>query len=150
MSTAPAAPHLVDYKVAARRHLVDASRLLHAGRGANAGQLFGFAVECGLKALLVATGEPRDPDGGVARSSAYRKHMPQLGTLISGVTTLPDGRMSSSFQAQMPSLAALHDWHVDHRYWHDSAMPLASVPHWELAALEVDAMLDQATADGVL
>jgi len=50
----------------------------------------------------------------------------------------------------MPSLIALQDWHVDHRYWRESALPLASWSAWELAAREVDAMLDQATADGVL
>jgi|JI9StandDraft_1071089.scaffolds.fasta_scaffold03137_4 hypothetical protein len=146
----PAAQRPVDYKAAARRHLADASVLMHAESEPNAGQLLGFSVECGLKALLVATGASVDQDGNILKVSGFREHLPKLATLISAIATLPDGRLLGSFQAQMPSLAALQDWHVDHRYWRESALPLASLPAWERAAREVDAMLDQATADGVL
>lgn len=148
--TPPVSTAVVDYKGAARRHLIDATRLLANQRPANAGQLFGFSVECGLKALLVATGEPSAPDGGLPSTSAFRRHLPHLGTLIAAMSTLPDGRMANGFQAYMPSLAALQNWSIDHRYWRESAMPLASLPNWELAAMEVDDMLDKATADGVL
>lgn len=146
----PVAAKPVDYKAAARRHLADASTLMRANRAPNAGQLLGFSVECGLKALLVATGAPVDEDGNILKRSGFREHLPKLATLISAIETLPDGRLWGSLQAQMPSLIALQDWHVDHRYWRESALPLASWSAWELAAREVDAMLDQATADGVL
>lgn len=44
----------VNYAAAARRHLSDGRILQGQGRHANAGQLFGFSVECGIKALLLA------------------------------------------------------------------------------------------------
>lgn len=139
----------VDYVAAARRHIRDAHLLQHAGRMANAGQLFGICVECGLKSLLVRGGAPVDAHGNV--DSAYRKHMPELGTLINGMTTLPDGRAASTLQSRLPNLTALANWKIDHRYWSESAIPLsASLQAWELAALEVDALLDEAAGGGVL
>lgn len=139
----------VDYVAAARRHIRDAHLLQHAGRMANAGQLFGICVECGLKSLLVRGGAPVDAHGNV--DSAYRKHMPELGTLINGMTTLPDGRAASTLQSRLPNLTALANWKIDHRYWSESEIPLsASLQAWELAALEVDALLDEAAGGGVL
>jgi hypothetical protein len=139
----------VDYVAASRRHIRDAHLLQHKGRLANAGQLFGISVECGLKSLLVRGGAPVDTDGNL--DWAYRKHMPVLGTLITGLTTLPDGRSASALQSRLPNLTALANWKIDHRYWSESAIPLAtSLQAWEWAALEMDALLDEATAGGVL
>ena len=61
-----ATTHLpVDYVESARRHRQDAQILMEADRQANAGQLLGFSVECGLKALLIACGVEPDPEGSV-------------------------------------------------------------------------------------
>ncbi len=139
----------VDYVAAARRHIRDAHLLQHAGRLANAGQLFGICVECGLKALLVRGGAPVDANGNVVRP--YKEHMPQLDTLINGLTTLPDGRAASTLHSRLPNLASLANWKIDHRYWRESAIPLAtSLQAWEWSALEMDALLDEASAGGVL
>ena len=139
----------VDYVAAARRHIRDAHQLQHAGRLANAGQLFGICVECGLKAPLVRGGAPVDADGDLVRP--YKEHMPKLETLISGMTTLPDGRTASLLQSRLPNLGSLVNWKIDHRYWRESAIPLAaSLQAWEWSALEMDALLDEATAGGVL
>lgn len=141
----------VDYVAAARRHLKDAHILMHASQRANAGQLLGFAVECGLKALLVACGIVPDPDGGIPRGNKFRQHMPILNIqLISSGHLVPDGPRSSHYRAMLPSVVELSDWSVDHRYFRETALPLASVPKWELAALEVNEMLDQAIVDGVM
>lgn len=118
---------------------------------ANAGQLFGFSVECGLKALLVRTGAPADPDGNILKSSGLRAHLPKLGQLVTGMTTLPDGRAASQLQSQLPHLNDMQDWHTDHRYWRSTALPLASsLSKWEMAALEMDALLDDAVGKGLL
>ncbi len=139
----------VDYVAAARRHIRDAHLLQEGGRLANAGQLFGICVECGLKSLLVRGGASVDADGNLERG--YRKHMPELDTLISGMTTLPDGRAASTLQSRLPNLASLANWKIDHRYWSESAIPLSgSLQAWEWAALEMDALLDEAAAGGVL
>lgn len=139
----------VDYVVAARRHIRDAHLLQHDGRLANAGQLFGISVECGLKSLLVRGGAPTDAQGNLL--SPYREHMPKLGTLINGLMTLPDGRAAGLLHSRLPNLASMANWKVDHRYWRESAIPLTtSIEAWEWSALEMDALLDEAAGGGVL
>lgn len=150
MTTSPR----VDYVASARRHLKDASILKAAGRQANAGQLFGFSVECGLKAALVATKAQVDPDGnllGKKQGGQWREHMPKLGKLIMDATVLPDGRPASVLQSSLPHLSTLADWHTDHRYFRMSAIPLAALlADWELAALETDQLLDDMKVKGLI
>lgn len=139
----------VDYVVAARRHIRDAHILQYGGRLANAGQLFGISVECGLKSLLVRGGASTDAQGNLIKP--YREHMPKLGTLINGLMTLPDGRAAGVLHSRLPNLASLSNWKVDHRYWRESDIPLTtSIQAWEWSALEMDALLDEAAGGGVL
>ncbi len=141
----------VKYAEAARRHLHDAETLYERGRHANAGQLFGFAAESGLKAVLVACGVPTDADGGISQRHRLRQHFPILcGRLVTDGHLVPDGRFASVYMAQVSCLGDFHDWLIDHRYWADAALPIASVSKWRLCAGEIMAMLDQASEDGVL
>lgn len=145
----------VDYISSARRHLKDAHILLAEQRQANAGQLLGFSVECGLKALLLACGIKKDDDGGISatknRHHSFRAHMPMLNNKIVSLGHLiPDGPRSSHYYAMLSNINALADWSIDHRYFKESNMPLTSLSNWELAALEIDEMLDQAICDGVM
>jgi hypothetical protein len=138
-----------DYVLAARRHIRDAHLLLAKGSLANAGQLFGISVECGLKSLLVRGGAPRNANGDLL--PPYKKHMPQLDKFINDLTTLPDGRAASVLQSRLPNLVSLDDWSIDHRYWREPEIPLPThLSDWELAALEMDALLDEAAGGGVL
>lgn len=159
MSSAPTSPVPVAYEQAARRHLADAETLFNQGRLANAGQLYGFVAECGLKALLLACGVAPGSDGGMpsehpakpGKPHPMRQHMPNLtGRIAANGQLIPDGPKATNYMATMPQLASFSDWSVDHRYWHDSALPLASVANWRGAAREVSIMLDQAKQDGVL
>lgn len=149
----------VDYAGAARRHLRDGELLYSRGRHANAGQLFGFAAECGLKAMLVACKVPVDADGGLPpthpsrpeRRHPLREHVP---VLIDRITQhgqlIPDGMAATRYLATMPRLDDFKDWKIDHRYCREGALPLPSVAGWRLAAGEVGAMLDAVEQDGVL
>lgn len=138
-----------DYAVAARRHIRDAHLLQHHGHRANAGQLFGICVECGLKSLLVRGGAPQNADGDLI--GKYKKHLPDLYKLINGLLTLPDGRTASVLQSRLPNLTSLAHWSIDHRYWRESEIPLSTLLNdWELAALEMDALLDEAAGGGLL
>ncbi len=168
MSTAPLASAAtpvpvptppVAYELAARRHMTDAESLFTTGRLANAGQLYGFVAECGLKALLLACGILPDADGGIpgqhpekpGKSHPLRQHMPSLTDRITTHGQLiPDGLQAAKYMATMPSLGHFKDWSVDHRYWRDAALPQASVAKWRSAAKEIAQMLDQAKQDGVL
>ncbi|WP_300443201.1 hypothetical protein [Zoogloea sp.] len=139
----------VDYVAAARRHIRDAHLLQHHERHVNAGQLFGISVECGLKSLLVRGGAAVDAAGNIKKP--YREHLPKLDMLVNGLMMLPDGRAASVLQSRLPNLASLANWCVDHRYWRESAIPLpTSLEAWEWAALEMDALLDEAAGGGVL
>ncbi|WP_333977214.1 hypothetical protein [Burkholderia cepacia] len=139
----------INYFDSARRHLGDGHCLQAAGRLANAGQLFGFSVECGLKAVLVRLGVQTTLDGNIARATGLREHEPKLSNAISTLSTLPDGRAASVLLAHLPSLGAMGDWSVDHRYWDTGSVPVTSLGNWELAALEVDSMLDVAFGMGL-
>jgi hypothetical protein len=141
----------VDYVASARRHLNDADILMHAGCQANAGQLLGFSVECGLKALLVACGVETDPDGSVSFDSKLREHLPKLNMkIVSSGHLIPDGQRSTHYRAMLPNVDKFSDWKVEHRYFRESALPLTSLPQWTLAAKEINEMLDQAEIDGVM
>lgn len=141
----------VDYVAAARRHHQDAQTLFNQGRAANAGQLFGLAMECGLKALLLAAGIPPDKDGSLPDRQRFRRHMPELSDQINAIGHLiPDGKLANTYLAMIPSRSDFKNWSVDQRYWRDSALPLADLPAWATAATEVGNMLDQAPQDGVL
>ena len=141
----------VDYIESARRHMKDARILMDAGRQANTGQLLGFSVECGLKALLVACGVAIDQEGSVTSKSKFKAHMPELNDrLILSGNLIPDGQRSTHYRAMLPSVDKFSNWKVDHRYFRESALPLTSLPQWMLAAQEISEMLDQAEIDGVM
>jgi hypothetical protein len=149
--------HGTHYREAARRHLFDGDMLFDAHRKANAGQLYGFVAECGMKALLVACGVPEGADGGIAdRTPAgvkipFRKHMPFLwDNIVSNGVLIPDGALSAKYMAHVQSLICFDDWSVDHRYWEDNAFPHGSLVNWRSAAHDVAAMLDMAVEDGVI
>lgn len=99
MSTTPLT---VNYEQAARRHLTDAETLFNQGRMPNAGQLYGFAAECGLKAMLLACGVAPDADGGISKRHPLRQHMPTLTDRIASHGQLiPDGLARLSKKSSM-------------------------------------------------
>jgi len=149
----------VNYAEAARRHLHDAETLYMRGRHANAGQLFGFAAECGLKAMLMACKVPAGPDGGLPQSHPtepgrrhpLREHVPRLMDRIAQHGHLiRDGASATRYLAGLPGLIGFTNWSIEHRYWRECALPLASVADWRAAAVEVGTMLDEVKQDGVL
>jgi hypothetical protein len=159
MTTTVTPPGAVAYEPAARRHLLDADALYSNGRFANAGQLYGFVAECGLKAMLLACGVTAGADGGLPQknpikpkeSHPLRQHMPNLTDRIAMHGQLiPDGARATSYMATLMSIGAFHDWSIDHRYWKDAALPTTSIANWRIAAKEICTMLDQAKQDGVL
>jgi hypothetical protein len=144
-------PPPVDYVAAARRHFEDAHLLLAHQRPANAGQLLGFTMECGLKALLIACGVRPDADGSVPDTKQFRQHMPVLSDRVNTLGNLiPDGPKAQAYLARIPGRGHFDNWRVEHRYFRQSEVPLASLPAWESAAKEMNDMLDQAITDGVM
>lgn len=139
----------VNYEEAARRHHKDAQYLIGQGRQANAGQLLGFAAECGMKSMLVACGAPVASGGDVTRDSGFREHLPKLIDLMDQIENLSDSRLAAAFLAQIGDLDRLRSWDVNHRYWSDAAVPIASIPDWQQATHDILMAIDKATGSGV-
>ncbi|MDD5296218.1 MAG: hypothetical protein PHU46_04835 [Rhodocyclaceae bacterium] len=140
----------VNYKEAARRHLRDGHILQAKGCTANAGLLFGFTVECGQKAVLVACGVLTDTNGNIPLGHRFRAHEPQLSSRVAvDGHLIPDGRHANYF-AMLGSVGLMSDWKIEHRYYSEGALPLASVANWELVALEALDMIERAELDGIL
>ena len=120
----------------------------------NAGQLYGFSAECGIKALMVALGYPTDPDGSPVKkppggSPYILMHVHKLVSIIGHIQSDIAGRSGAKYSAMFPNINNFANWSTDHRYWMDTAIP-SSLPAWKAAAKEVMGMLDAASLDGVL
>lgn len=141
---------VVDYRGAARRHAADADLLLAQGRLPNAGQLYGFAAECGLKWMIKECGALVGPDNGFPRKSRYRQHLPRLIDLLDEMENLANGRYASHFLAYLHDVDDLADWDIDDRYRAEGDVNLASVPAWQNAVRQVLAALDAGLPEGDL
>jgi hypothetical protein len=143
-------PKPVDFPGSARRHLNDATLLEGSNRLPNAGHLYGYAAECGLKAILVSHGYPIDPDGSPQRGQ-FRAHVDQLAlsSTMSAMRTFLTGRSGAHYLALIPHIDDFSDWNVAHRYYAEAALP-ASLDKWREAAAEVGRMLDQARTSGLI
>ncbi len=133
----------VDFHQAGTRHFRDAELLRTHERNAAAGQLYGFAAECGIKVLLIQQGYQTDSTTGELVDRPVKIHINQL---VQTINTLLEGRNAATYLAQIPHLADFFDWKTDHRYYLDSHIP-PSLSKWQNASREVMLMLDQLCLD---
>ena len=144
--------NMIDFHGAAMRHYSDAEFLRGDRRDANAGQLYGFVAECGIKALLVASGLPVEPDGDIKRDKKapdFRWHVDKLASQINMAHSFLEGRTMAGYLAHIPDIADFCDWSTDYRYYDEAQIP-SSLGKWRAAALQVMKMLDVAKSDGKL
>jgi hypothetical protein len=140
----------VDFFEASRRHYADATLLRGEGCDPNAGHLFGFSAECGVKALLVDCGYPTDQDGDLDRSRPpipdARKHIAELTAVLQQLVASLSGRNGVTYLGQIPNLMDFADWKVSHRYYAAASIP-PSLDRWQAAAGEVQYMLQNLQID---
>ena len=140
----------IDFRGSSRRHYSDAEFLLQDSRLPNAGHLFGFAAECGIKALLVAHGLRTDQaTGDIEEQRPYKQYKTHVNVLINNMQTFPSSPNYSKYLGMMPNLQYFSDWDASHRYYDEAAIP-SSHARWRQAALEIIRTLDQAKLDGVM
>lgn|GEM_PF-259066 len=141
---------LVDFLSSAKRHIRDGDYLECKGYNENAGQLYGFVAECGLKALFTVIGAyPVDNQGSPVRSTPnLRNHIDGILPLLSNLDSYTNGR-TSSYLTMLPNINEFSNWRVDHRYYNSSFIP-QHLDKWKLGAREVVTMLEKASLDGVL
>jgi len=139
----------VDFRHAAIRHFRDGELLITNGRNANAGQLYGFTAECGIKWLLIRNGYPSDPETGelVEKKKIFRSHIHELVQHINALNTFLEGRGATEYLAMIPNIGSFSDWKTDHRYYIDSALP-TSMTNWRQAAHEIMQMIEESRLNG--
>jgi hypothetical protein len=138
----------VDFVEAARRHYSDAEHLYAERRLPNAGQLYGFTAECGLKGILIHYGLPYDPLSGdligPPHTNPYMKH---IDGLVATVSTYPAAdRAFFSLLALMPDISDFSDWSVNQRYWGDAKVA-GRQDKWKKAAGQVMSALQSVDLD---
>lgn len=142
----------INFHKAALRHYEDAGLLHRNQRNANAGYLYGFVAECGLKSLLVAGGLTTEIDGDISKvrnRNDFRWHVDKLANQITMVQTFLEGRKMAGYLAYISNIDHFFDWKTDHRYYDEKSIP-ASLEQWRAAAAQVMKMLDAAKADGAI
>jgi hypothetical protein len=121
----------IHFDEAARRHWSDASLLRDNKRWPNADQLFGFAAECALKAVMIRLGAPTKPGGDLSQKS----HWQHIDGLWSEFQMFASGRRGSRFLSALARFAVnpFADWHSSQRYCSDSSSPPGSAldRHWK-------------------
>jgi hypothetical protein len=148
------APLKHDFHGSARRHMTDADLLESNSRLPNAGHLYGYVAECGIKALLIGLGYPTDLEGSPAQTKGNPRFKVHINDLLAPATfnslkLFLNGRAGAKYLALISEIGDFSDWRVEHRYYSESALP-GSLAKWKAAAHAVGRMLDQAKTHGVL
>lgn len=142
----------INFHGAAMRHHSDAMFLQSDRRDANAGQLYGFVAECGIKALLVACGLSVEADGDIKKGEKgknFKTHVDALAAQINMIHGFLEGRAMAGYMAHIPDIANFCDWNTAYRYYDESQIP-PSLGKWNSAASQIMKMLDIAKSDGVI
>lgn len=132
-----------DFGSAHDRHHEDAELLENSTRLANADHLYGFAAECGLKALMTQFGMPVDAAGDPKRPN--RVHVDKLWARYSVYVSDP-----SSSKYQLGSTNYFDDWRAEDRYAADGYVTQARLERHRDGAAHVRTLVHQARMEGLL
>ena len=139
-------PRSADFKDAHGRHWVDAELLFRDTRWANADHLYGFSVECGLKAVMARLGMQLDKLGSPEKSK-YRKHVNNLWPLFK---IFSQGRIGSWYVSKLPKGEPFSNWTEQDRYAHQQDITMSEASAHRDAANKVHDLLKTAQLEGRL
>ena len=139
-------PRSADFKDAHFRHWVDAELLFLHKRWANADHLYGFSVECGLKAVMAALGMQLDPSGS-PQNTEHRKH---VNILWPTFMIFAQGRNGSWYVTNLPQGKPFTNWTEQDRYAHHQCITESEATAHRVAAKEVLDVLKKAQMQGLL
>jgi hypothetical protein len=134
-----------DFLNAHRRHMDDAEFLFQASRLPNADQLFGFAVECGLKSLMSKFGMPIDANGEPT-SGTDRKHADMILNRYEAYRST--NVVGANYALASPN--HFQDWHASQRYAESSDITPAAVQVHRAAAASVATLVRKAVLEGLI
>lgn len=134
-----------DFASAHDRHQKDAEYLENAQRLANADHLYGFAAECGLKALMTQFGMPVNAAGDPQNRQHDRVHVDRLWGRYSVYLSDP-----SSAAYQLDPTNYFDDWRAGDRYADDGHVTPSRLARHRDGAARVRALVHQARVEGLL
>lgn len=134
-----------DFYDAHVRHWDDAERLFGVSRWANADHLYGMAVECGLKRLMITFGMPLGVDGGPAQKSDW-VHADQAWDRYEAYRS---GHVAGIGYG-LPVANPFFDWHISQRYAHQSNFDQARAAGHRTGAETVYKLVIKALVEGLL
>ncbi len=133
----------IDFLDAAGRHRADAEFLFEHERWPNADQLYGFAAECGLKAVMMALGMPVDARGVPSR---HRMHIDRLWDAFGGFAEGREAGHLAGYLGENP----FPDWNVSQRYQSTASISPSAVEEHRRGTDIVFRLVAQVRLDGRL
>ena len=139
-------PRPADFKDAHIRHWEDAELLFHHTRWANSDHLYGFSVECGLKAVMAKLGMQLDAFGS-PKEDQHRKHVNKLWPTFK---TFAQGRSGSWYVTNLPKGDPFGNWTEQDRYAHQQGITEREAAAHRVAARNVRNLLKTAQTMGLV
>ncbi|MFP3043697.1 hypothetical protein LQZ19_17945 [Treponema primitia] len=134
-----------DFFNAFERHFKDAELLFNNSRWANAGQLYGYSAECGIKCLMEAFGMNLDPTGEKPENPKDQVHLPQL--LIRYESYRKD---YDADEFCLPEPNPFSSWSITDRYGNESNFNEMYVNPYKEGIVDIQALIYRAKREGLL
>ena len=127
-----------DLRAAAYRHFEAGEALLEAHRTNVAGYLFGWAAECALKHLMIASGM-RMPPSNPRDGNAFYAHFEALKTALSDQAS---GRLKILLRRFADDPRLMQHWATTMRYSHGKDIDPRWVESWRQSARQLVSVMD--------
>lgn len=135
-----------DFLDAHNRHWKDAELLFNAKRWANADHLYGLAVECGLKQLMVALGMSVDSTTGSPIDQKHLFHADRAWTCFESYCS---GHHNGAGY-KLPQKDPFFDWKISQRYAHQNKFSQKNVEPHRQGAEVVYQLIQKAKIGGLI
>lgn len=128
------------------RHCDDADHLFSASRFANADQLYGFSVECGLKSLMMAFGMTLDQNGLRPQNKNDQVHADGVWDRYESYRSAHTSGANYILSNANPFI----NWNASQRYENQSSFNVGIVTPHKAAAQQVRQLVKKAQLEGIL
>lgn len=137
---------IADFLDAHLRHWDDAELLFDATRWANADHLYGLAVECGLKQLMIAFGMNIDPATGSPNNKQDKVHADRAWMRYESYRS----GHHDGVNYPLPAIDPFCNWNVDQRYAHQINFTKTIAESHRSGARTVHNLVKKAILEGIV
>jgi hypothetical protein len=125
-----------DFVDAHKRHWEDAEILFKKERWANADHLYGFSAECGLKALILASGIKWNDGSDMPETKSERhRFRTHINELWDEYNSFIDGKLAAQYV--IPSENPFSNWDASDRYAKENEFTQERVQQHQTAAKSI-------------